>query len=63
MPTVNKVCTNQKILPKRATEQVWIIKTHQTRGEKMHGANHGSEMIMISEVLHGTHWSFQKKLG
>jgi hypothetical protein len=68
VPTVNKVfvcvcvCVCQEILCKYAREQGGIIQAHLTHGEEMHGANHCPELISITEVPHGNHWSFQKKL-
>ena len=62
MPTVNKVCMCQEILHKCAREQGGIIQANLTHGEEMNDANHSPELIIISEVPHGNHWSFQKKL-
>lgn len=60
---VNKVCMCLEILRKCAREQGGIIQAHLTHGEEMHGANNCSELIIITDMPHGNHWSFQKKLG
>jgi hypothetical protein len=49
---------DQDILHKCAREKGGITEAHLTHGKEMHGANHCPELIIITEVPHGNHWSF-----